>query len=234
MNATEQYRIIFQAITDVFAHHGYAVHKEIYATLAEAYGQSHRRHHGLEHIADMIAKARQVDLENPRAFLAAILYRSVIYDPSRHAPDYKGQSNEMKSAILCTNILEMHGIETSIRTRAVQLIALTEKHKAPQGDAEAALFMDIDMSILGSPLKRYKRYARETAQEFLSVFTEKDYRAGRLAFLKKIKDSTEPIFQSPRYASFETAARQNIAWEIKNIAEVTYFPSYGARKPSPP
>jgi predicted metal-dependent HD superfamily phosphohydrolase len=83
-------------------------------------------------------------------------------------------------------------------------------------DADAALFLDCDMAILGQPPQEYDRYERAIAQEYAFV-PPADYRAGRARFLEKLLAS-ERIFLSERFfAEREAQARENLARALASL-----------------
>lgn len=224
MEKYDQEKIIRKAIAEIFSMHGAEEQESVYEELASLYERADRHHHSFEHIADMLLLAERFPLEDPLAFKAAILYHDIIYEVHRYAPTYKSLSNEEHSAIVCTNTLERHNISSAVIERARNLIQWTETHKVPDGDEEAALFMDIDMAVLGSSPERYQRYARETAQEFLRAFTPAQYETGRTVFLNKVKG--QPVFQTPHFAHLNGRVHENNEWELQNIHRIVHSSTY--------
>jgi len=68
------------------------------------------------------------------------------------------------------------------------------------------------MSILGSDFEEYLKYTEKVRKEY-SSFTDEEFRTGRLAFLKTIKD--KDVFRHPLFVGLNQQARDNIAREIE-------------------
>jgi len=217
MKPAEQERLIKKAITEVFIGVDKKALANIFHDIKHAYNDHRRHHHGMLHIAEMIAESEKHEITNRRAFLAAIIFHDFVYKAERYDKStYKGISNEEESARECARYLKHYG-QHDIIDRSCALIRMTEDHKAPEGDHEAWLFIDIDMSVIGAPPKRYQKYAHDILSEFLHVFRLKEYMFGRFGFLNAKLDAKVPIFKTPQYAHLEPAARDNMRWEQENL-----------------
>ncbi len=183
------------------------------------YGQPHRKYHTLKHIEELLKEASRFTLKDRRAVLTAILFHDIFLEPRRYAPTFQGPSNEKVSADICMAMLAENGVNVMTAMRAHDLILMTEKHAVPEGDDEAQLFIDMDMSIIGAPHRRYAEYAGQNAMECLTAFSPKQYLAGRMAFLSKNIEHG-PIFKSPQYADREEQARKNMTWELTNLPQL--------------
>lgn len=208
---------VVDAIRVVFADRGPYEHEKIYEDLKRTYGQSHRHYHTLRHITEMLEISQDFELNDKKAFLAAVLYHDYIYEAERYAPNYVGMSNEQESAVRAQSILLNNGVPPEIVFRAKELILMTQTHKAPEDDHEAWLFMDTDMSIIGASQRRYSEYAGGNAREFLQVFMPETYLKGRTFFLEGAKS---PIFKTAQFAGREAQAQENIQWELKHLTEL--------------
>jgi predicted metal-dependent HD superfamily phosphohydrolase len=213
INATE---IISEAVETVFKNASARNKLIVLDKIMKAYNDAARGHHDTLHIAETLFEAKLHNLHLKRDFVAAILYHDIVYEPDRYAPGYMGPSNEAESAHMCREDLYNAGVPGQIINRASDLILLTEKHIAPKQDMEAALFMDMDMSIFGANSERYKAYAQGTAKEFLSVFTPAQYSTGRTQFLKSLSEK-QSIFLTPHYKALDVPARENMAWELRYL-----------------
>ena len=139
---------ILLAVRQVFPNRTPYRQREIHEQLTAAYSQPHRYYHTTKHLTEMLELTDRFVLKNKPAFLAALLFHDVVYEPERYAPDYAGLSNEQESALICEQVLRANGVNEQIIARAKELILMTEKHKAPEDDEEALLFVDIDMAGL--------------------------------------------------------------------------------------
>ena len=212
---------ILLAVQQVFPNRAPYEHRMVQENIVAAYSQPHRHYHTVKHLNEMLELTGKHVVLNKQAFLAALLFHDVVYEPQRSAPGYVGLSNEQESALLCKQILQIGGVGAATIERAQELILMTETHKAPEGDEEALLFMDIDMAIVGAPERRYREYAGQNAREYLSAFTPEQYLMGRSAFLTHAQDGKTPIFKTKHFTEREQQADANIAWELKHLVEIT-------------
>ena len=131
------------------------------------------------------------------------------------APD-----NEEQSAALFQTFASEMALPQSLTARVVELILMTKHHVevacTDQNSLDAALFLDMDMSILGADKDVYDAYARDIRREYIHV-PEAAFCAGRAAVLRRFL-SHPCIFSSTVMADqFESKARANIAREIARL-----------------
>lgn len=211
--------LILKAIQEIFTNRGPEFHDKVLKYVERRYGESHRHYHTMRHIGECLTANENFSIKDRKAFLAAEVFHDIDYEIGRYAPGHKGESNEAISAKVCEEFLTEGGVEQKIIDRAKELIIMTQTHKAPDGDDEARLFMDIDMSIVGKSAPRYQEYCLDTAREYLSLFPADAYLAGRKHFLTGAVDK-KPIFKTQHYASHEDQAAANIRWELANIESI--------------
>ena len=80
-------------------------------------------------------------------------------------------------------------LEKKIQEKIEKIIILTENHlKVDLEDKNSMeqLFLDLDMSIVGSESEEYLEYSKKVRKEY-SHFKDSDFFKGRLAFLESIK-----------------------------------------------
>ena len=105
----------------------------------------------------------------------------------------------------------------------VAMIIATAAHELPAFDEraardDAALFLDMDLSILGASPAAFDAYEAAVRREYHWV-TEPAWRAGRRAVLAGFL-ARPRIFHSPRFrASREARARANLARSLALLAE---------------
>lgn len=225
-------KLLIGAIKEVFATQSDEFQSARLAEIVERYSEPHRHYHTLTHICEMLEMAKKFDITDT-AFLAAILYHDIVYEPGRYAPGYPGPSNEQDSADFCKEVLSAAQLDKTIIKRASDLIVMTQTHAAPEDDHEARLFMDIDMAIVGANPFRYEEYCYATTKEFLTVFTPEQYLAGRSHFLKHTKDQT-PVFKTAYFEDREAPAMQNMTWELANLQTIVLRTSGQAARPANP
>lgn len=187
----------------------------IAADLARRYSEPWRHYHTLTHLDAMFSLAdRHRGLVNdPDAVALAIWYHDAIYRPRR-------ADNEAASAALL-----LHDCGPANRSdrppeppagpsveTAHRLILATHHHLVPANTPDGALFLDLDLAILGSPPDQYHRYAAAIRAEFRWV-PERIYRAKRVEALEGFL-RRKVIFSTDPFLDREAPARQNLAAEI--------------------
>jgi predicted metal-dependent HD superfamily phosphohydrolase len=186
------------------------------AELTALYAAPDRHYHGLAHIEALLALAREhhAALSDPHAVETAIWFHDAIYDST------KGD-NEEKSASLAVKRLTGRAAPARVQ-RIKTMIEATATHQISEfGDEaarrDAALFLDMDLSILGAPPDQYDAYEAAVRQEYAWV-GETDWRAGRAAVLKAFL-SRPHIFHTDIFRQgCETQARENIARSLERLA----------------
>jgi predicted metal-dependent HD superfamily phosphohydrolase len=184
--------------------------------LSMLYRQPGRHYHGLAHIEALLALVDEYreDLADPQALEAAVWFHDAIYDSRR-------SDNEARSAALAAERLASR-IEPERLSRIVAMIEATATHALPDlGDEaasrDAALFLDMDLSILGAPKAVFDSYEAAVRREYAWV-DDKAWRSGRAAVLRKFLSRSQ-IFHTESFRQrFEAEARQNITRSIAALA----------------
>jgi predicted metal-dependent HD superfamily phosphohydrolase len=178
-----------------------------YERLAAAYVEPHRHYHNQRHIAECLAafdSARHL-ARWPEAVEMAIWFHDAIYDP-------KAADNEKQSAQLAKRCLAEAGIATALSDTVNRLIMATQKHEVGD-DPDAALMVDIDLSIFGQPEERFLEYEKQIRREYAWVpkiiFAPK--RAQILeGFLRR-----DSIYRTDSFRTkYESSARRNLERSI--------------------
>ena len=188
-----------------------ALAEEVWVDVQKRYGENGRFYHTLTHIHHALTVAHSVrnEINAWTAVQLAVWFHDVIYDP-------RANDNEVQSAIYASYHLQQWQIPKPLIQKVNQLILATKDHLQSGLDSDSALFLDVDLAILGAAPKRYDSYARNIRNEYAFV-AESAYRQARrqvlLSFLNR-----PFIFQSPTLQRrFETAARANIQRELNNL-----------------
>lgn len=187
-----------------------AARHEAFDFLITAYSDPNRHYHDLEHIYKMLLDL-EVCGERPSRLETwlATWYHDVVYDPRR-------LDNEEQSAEVARRALGVLRINHVTIDRTAALIMMTKKHQAPDGDTDAHLFIDADLSILGADPSAYSNYSAAIRKEY-SLVPDRDYYLGRRGVLQRFL--ARPAIYSTAWHKnkFEEAARANIAAEIAQI-----------------
>ncbi|MGB3897950.1 MAG: hypothetical protein WA973_05270 [Mesorhizobium sp.] len=177
--------------------------------LSALYDAPSRHYHGMEHIHALLELARQyrAKLADPEAVEAAIWFHDAIYDS-------RAKDNEAQSAALARERLAGR-VDAGRLDRIAAMIEATATHRLPDlGDAgalrDAALFLDMDLSVLGAESEPFTAYERAVRKEYGWV-PEAAWLAGRAAVLKGFL-ARETIFHTVEFRDrFEAQARRNMA-----------------------
>lgn len=172
------------------------------------YTQSGRHYHSWDHIEALLRHYRrwEASFHRPAPVLWALYWHDAIYDPM-------AKDNEEQSAVLLEQ--EAQGnLPAEDIAFAAAIIRATTAHKVPQGlspedAADTALFLDLDLSILGAPAHVYDRYETDIRREYAFV-PEDAFRAGRGAILKGFLARERLYLTDLAHAEWDAPARANL------------------------
>jgi len=182
------------------------------AELVSAYTAPGRHYHDLRHIEALLglAAACADAIADRDAIEAAIWFHDAIYDTRRH-------DNEERSADLAA--ARLAGATTI--DRIVAMIRATAGHRAPdfadmRAAQDCALFLDMDLTILGAPAADFDAYEEDVRREYAWV-PEPQWRTGRRAVLAGFL-ARPAIYATAHFrASHEAAARRNLGRAMTRI-----------------
>lgn len=178
--------------------------------LVAHYSEPHRAYHNLAHISDCLEQFEPVRsyAHNPEAVELAIWYHDVIYDP-------RAKDNEERSAEVAVRTAGEAGLPASFQGSVKALILATKKHDASL-DRDAALMVDVDLSILGREPDRFDQYEGQIRQEYDWV-SEEAFTAGRTAVLESFL-ARPAVYGTEFFKNrYERQARENIERSIRNL-----------------
>ena len=178
--------------------------------LLTRYSEQRRHYHNALHIDECLRECDLVRAQalDPAALEFAIWFHDVIYDP-------RASDNEEQSARFAAESLK--GARDDLDARVSDLVLTTKTH-LPGSIPDAALLIDIDLSILGKPAKRFDEYEAAIREEYswvsMNVYCEK--RAAILqSFLQRDRIFRTPFF----FDRYEVQARQNLANSIGKLSK---------------
>ena len=192
------------------------ISETIRAELMPAYAAPDRHYHSFAHVEALIRLAQQHRgaLADPDAVEAAIWFHDAVYDTHRH-------DNEEKSADLAVDRLK-GALAQERLDRIAAMIRATASHQLPdflgtEGARDCALFLDMDLAILGAAKEEYDSYTAAVRREY-SWVPEPLWTEGRRKVLEKFL-ARATVYTSPQFqVSHEAAARRNIAQELASLA----------------
>ncbi len=177
------------------------------AELAAAYAEPARVYHDASHIADVLAwfdrVFEDVGWRDPASVYVAIVFHDAIYVPGAKDNEARSADWLRRSALPCD------------LPRAAELVELTARHGAPGHelaslDADAALFLDCDMAILGAAPAAFDAYDAAIAREYHAIPADA-FRAGRRAFLAGVLALPRIFLSDYFHATLDRLARANLA-----------------------
>ena len=174
------------------------------------YTEPWRFYHTLKHIEELLhlSVIYRHEIKNPLFVNLAIIFHDIEY-----YVDSRSSENEKQSAITFERVLSLHVPKPLMDIISAAILA-TKTHVVDETALnDLKLFMDFDMSILGSDREIYKTYAMNIRNEYQAI-DKAAYCVGRSGFFRKYLESTANIYSSDYFRSrYETKARENIAWE---------------------
>lgn len=172
--------------------------------LIGAYCEPQRRYHDISHVEWLLDEAeRRAAIIADAAFVGyAIWFHDAIYVPGM--PD-----NEARSAVWAREAVAGDPRAEHI----AHVIEMTKAHAEGEASGDEALFLDMDMAIIGAPWEAYCAYAAGIRAEYPHI-PDSAFAAGRGAWLAA-QLATPRLFRTAFYQDELTAqARANLAWEM--------------------
>ncbi|WP_395647412.1 hypothetical protein [Terricaulis sp.] len=176
--------------------------------LIRAWSEPQRRYHDTSHLIWLLdeAEKRASAIADVRFVGYAIWFHDAIYQPGE--PD-----NEKLSADWALSSLVA---EPVFAERVAHVIEMTKRHEEGEASGDEALFLDMDIAILGAPWEAYCRYAAGIRAEYPHI-VDPAFAAGRGAFLAKQLERA-CTFRTDLYeVELGEAARANMRWELEEM-----------------
>lgn len=192
---------------------GADVAKEFY-TLLGMYFKPPRYYHNHTHVLDMLHKTSRVAhaLSDIDAFELSVWFHDAVIDGSP-------QESVMLSSQYAANSMMRLGVETATASKVCTMIQASSHHlpnNAGDPNADLAIFLDTDLSILAADPGTYAAYAQAIRLENYRIPPGK-YTKGRITFLQDVLNR-QRIFISDQFSALEDRARQNITKEIERLS----------------
>ena len=175
--------------------------------LIAAWGEPHRHYHGVGHLLWLLDEAERVaSLITNRKFVAyAAWFHDAIYVPGE--PD-----NEERSAAWARDEIPDRALADGV----AHVIKMTKKHNEGDADGDAALFLDMDIAILGASWEHYCAYAAGVRREY-AQYSDAAFASGRWRFLEKQLEYPR-VFRTDHYErTLAATARANMSWELEEM-----------------
>lgn len=181
-----------------------------YDRLVARYQETHRHYHTLAHIQHCLQELAAVreHAVDPDAVEMAVWFHDAVYDP-------RSNDNEEKSADLASVVLDVGGFPDDFIAHVASLVRTT-KHAGADGEPDAALLADVDLSILGQPETAFDEYERQIRREYAWVPKE-TFAARRALILAAFLARRRLYATAPMRDAYETAARINLGRSIDRL-----------------
>lgn len=177
----------------------------LWEEIKEQHTNPMRYYHTLTHLKHIYKELEVLNLTPLLKF--STFYHDIIYDATRN-------DNEEQSALLARKRLAQLNVPEKLNEKVFQLIVETKTHKA--SCLENKLFLDADLSILGSNTKTYKQYTQNVRKEY-AMYDNITYFKGRKEVLQIFLDK-DKIYESQHfYEKYEKQARDNMLIEYNSL-----------------
>ena len=181
------------------------------AEIEAAHAQPPRAYHNFGHVQALLQHHRDVAAgpgwRQPREVALAMLYHDAVYEAGRG-------DNEARSAMMARAAIARWLPDAGVDVeRVAALIELTARHGRLRGDeldADAALFLDADMAILGAPAAVFDAYDRGIAEEYRGKVPGLLFRLNRRRFLKGVLAQPRIFFSDFFHERYDAQARANL------------------------
>ncbi|GAA2823146.1 putative metal-dependent HD superfamily phosphohydrolase [Aminobacter aminovorans] len=191
------------------------INDAIRAELSALYLADDRHYHGIRHIEALLRLLAEYrsQFADPDAIEAAIWFHDAVYDS-------RAKDNEAQSAALAAEKLKGQ-VDAPRLGRIIKTIEATATHEVPAFEeatakSDAALLLDMDLSILGAPADNFDAYEDAVRREYGWV-RDTDWRAGRGAVLRNFL-ARPRIFHTDIFVDrFEAQARANIKRSLAKL-----------------
>ncbi len=183
-----------------------------YEKLTRAYAEPQRHYHNQQHIAECLAEfdgARHLT-QQPAAVELALWFHDAVYDP-------KAGDNEEQSAAMARNCLETGG-PSRLAATVSDLVMATKSHSTEAG-SDAALMVDVDLSILGQGEQRFAEYEAQIREEYHSV-PKPIFNFKRAEILERFLARSRLYATDFFAAKYEQQARRNLEGSIRQLKRI--------------
>ncbi len=175
-----------------------------------AYQAPERRYHTFEHVGEVLTLINIIldGAPVPPALTLAAWLHDLVYDTTR-------TDSETESVRWAGELLPPLGFGDEVVVETCGMIAMTISHQPPDDDHNAQVLCDADLAILGSPPRRYERYAADVRWEYANV-SEAAWREGRRHVLESLL-ARPRLYHDVSMRGWETRARRNIGSELAAV-----------------
>jgi predicted metal-dependent HD superfamily phosphohydrolase len=186
--------------------------EDLYHQLVRLYSAEDRAYHNLSHIRSLlnISDSFRDRIQNYQALGFAVWFHDAIYNTRK-------KDNEERSAKLAVKSLGRFKFPFDTLVLVCEMILATGDHQKKGGSEDLKIFLDLDLSILGSEEHVYRCYAQAIRKEYWWAPGDL-YNEGRRKVLVSFLER-ESIYLTPEMVNrLEEQARRNIRREIESLS----------------
>jgi len=196
--------------------------KDWFDRLCQMHSEDTRHYHTMVHLLEMIQylnllHSRSYTAIQKREDLTAVWLAVFFHDAVYNA---RSATNEEDSAKLFETFAEEVNAFSALKTTVVDFILATKNHKVEQEASPSsalALFLDLDMAVLGKQPTAYREYAALIRQEYAFV-PHDEYCRKRADVLESFLQQQPAIYATPvMHRALEDQARANLRHEIESL-----------------
>lgn len=179
--------------------------EEYLEKILDNHSQSHRYYHNLSHLvallkhADVMIKDLKLDSVSAATIKYSIFFHDLIYNPM-------SKTNEVDSAAVWTEFAQKQNFMAVMEEMVKETILATASHSKSVKYPITELFLDLDLSILGSSPEVFMQYEEAIRQEYIFV-PEDVYQAERAKIMKLL---VNPFKTSWGKNNWDTKAKENL------------------------
>ena len=186
-------------------------------SLQERYNADGRAYHNWSHVQALLGhyEHHSTAMHDPGAVEIALYYHDVIYVPGSTRNERDSAEVMVEEISHCGSPAETSGAETIILATAAHAVP---EGIAPELAADCALFLDMDLAILGSPPAVFDAFDAAIRQEF-SMFPDEFFFPRRKAAMANFLER-ERIYLTDRFHDiFDGQARTNLTALIQRLSD---------------
>ncbi len=183
---------------------------QYWSEILKKYSSKSRHYHNLYHLYNMFNRVEDFkdEIFDLDVLKFSIWYHDIIYKSTR-------KDNEKKSADISEKRLKSLRINEKRLNFVKKLIVSTKNHQIIiEGNTDNAIFLDLDLSILGTDWHNYKKYTESIRREY-AIYPDFMYNNGRKKVLNHFLERKTLYFTQVYQTKFETKARENLIKEIE-------------------
>ncbi len=189
----------------------------VYQDILSAYGEQHRRYHGVEHLRSCFNVLDRYFTFSPEvqpAVEMALWFHDFRYDT-------QAADNEEQSALYAKEVLQERLELSEAFAQDVHDLILATKHRPPTSVVGLSLakqiVSDVDLSILGAQPDVFDVYERQIRKEY-SWVPEDAFREGRTRIIREFLDLRNIFYSDALHdAGYEDRAYANLQRSLRTL-----------------